>query len=164
MLSILGGATFFETYAGFVLAADMIAGVEKWHPPQVYRRWIDAPTAEIWIAEVKPDDVAIGYVVLLTDEPTGDAPLTMEIKRIYLLHRFHGTGLGKRLMSAAIEAARRRQATRLHLDVAEFNEHAISFYTRFGFRIAHTGQIVTPTNSYPLHTLALALTASAPAD
>jgi ribosomal protein S18 acetylase RimI-like enzyme len=41
----------------------------------------------------------------------------------------------------------------VRLDVAEFNEHAISFYHRFYFQVVATHEITTPVHSYPVHTL-----------
>ncbi len=57
----------------------------------------------------------------------------MELKRIYLLHRFHGGGVGRRLMQAALDAAIATGARRLLLGVYEANHNALAFYARQGF-------------------------------
>lgn len=68
------------------------------------------------------------------DVPVPDpAPDDVEIKRIYLLSRFHGGGLGTRMMALAIEAARAAEKRRLLLGVYARNAQAIGFYARHGF-------------------------------
>jgi RimJ/RimL family protein N-acetyltransferase len=44
-----------------------------------------------------------------------------------------GTGLGRRLMQAAIEAARRQGMERIELEVFASNTRAIALYERLGF-------------------------------
>jgi diamine N-acetyltransferase len=55
----------------------------------------------------------------------------VELKRIYVLSRFHGTGVGAALMSAATSGA--GAASRLLLGVYAGNARAIAFYTKNGF-------------------------------
>ena len=52
---------------------------------------------------------------------------------VWLLNRFQGGGLGKPLMSHAIERARAEGAPRLLLGVYSENAGAIAFYRRLGF-------------------------------
>ena len=60
-------------------------------------------------------------------------PDDLEIRRIYLLSRFHGGGLGARLMATALEGARDLGAPRVWLGVYDGNARAIAFYGRQGF-------------------------------
>ncbi|WP_436143962.1 GNAT family N-acetyltransferase [Duganella sp. LjRoot269] len=94
----------------------------------------------IWLAEATPGRAPIGYLVLApaklpVAEPRAD---DLEIKRIYLLHRFHGQRVGKRLMDAALDHARARGAGRVLLGVYAGNVDALAFYRRCGF--AQIGQ------------------------
>jgi ribosomal protein S18 acetylase RimI-like enzyme len=155
MLSLLGSATFLETYAGYVAAEDIMLAAQKWHAPDFYAAWLARPDVDVHVAEADAGRAMIGYVALV---PHGDGTgpgLRLEVKRIYLLHRFQGTG--KQLMTVALAAAQARGAAEVCLDVAEFNAHAIAFYTGFGYRILSTKQIVTPDHSYPVHTLVMSL-------
>jgi ribosomal protein S18 acetylase RimI-like enzyme len=68
------------------------------------------------------------------DVPIRDPqPTDIEIKRLYLLHRFQGTGLGRALVLAAIEWARAAGYRRLLLGVYSQNTAALAFYARMGF-------------------------------
>jgi ribosomal protein S18 acetylase RimI-like enzyme len=153
MLSLLGGATFLETYAGYVAAEDILLAARQWHHPDFYAAWLARPDIDIHVAEADAGRAALGYVALVPHEAGADGSLRLEIKRIYLLHRFQGMGLGRQLMTGALTAARQRDAAEVCLDVAAFNAHAIAFYTTFGFRTVATRQIDTPDHSYPIHTL-----------
>jgi GNAT superfamily N-acetyltransferase len=119
---------------GHVAAEDILLAARQWHDPSFYAAWLARDGVDIHLAEADLGRAAIGYVAPVPHEESR----RLEIKRIYLLHRFQGTGLGHRLMEAALGAARARKAAEVCLDVAEFNAHAIAFYTSFSFRIAST--------------------------
>ena len=55
------------------------------------------------------------------------------MKRIYLLQRVQGSGVGVRLMKEAVTFAALAGSRRLLLGVYENNDRAIAFYERFGF-------------------------------
>jgi len=57
----------------------------------------------------------------------------MELKRIYVLHRLHGRGLGAKLMAQALADAAEAGASRLLVGVHADNTHALAFYARQGF-------------------------------
>ncbi len=133
-LSLVGGATFLETYAEKIPGPDIVAHVAKRHAPSVYEEWLADPAIHIWLAQ-SPTKAAIGYLVLMpaalpVDDPQ---PGDLEVQRIYVLSRFHGVGIGFRLMATAIEAAERLGASRLLLGVLKTNELAVAFYRRQGF-------------------------------
>ena len=48
---------------------------------------------------------------------------------------FRGRGIGRELMRAALERARRTQLTRIELSVRESNRNAIALYQRMGFEV-----------------------------
>jgi ribosomal protein S18 acetylase RimI-like enzyme len=135
-LALVGQATFLESFAGVLDGADILAHCARQHSPEIYRAWIGDPKARIWLAELEPRGAPVGYLVLapatlpLADLEDDD----LEIKRIYLLQRVQGTGLGKRLMLEAVSYARQARRSRLLLGVYGRNDRAIGFYQRQGFR------------------------------
>ena len=72
----------------------------------------------------------------------------VEIKRIYLLHRFQGSGVGARLMQAAHDEAKVRGFHRLLLGVYGKNTAAISFYEKLGYRISGRRSFKVGSNTY----------------
>lgn len=134
-LSLLGQATFLETFAGLLDGEDILRHCSSGHATDVYRDWLaDAATA-IWLAVVAPGDAPVGYLVMAPSRlPVDASPGDLEIKRIYLLHRFQGAGIGGALLDTAIGDARRQGCGRILLGVYAGNERAIAFYQRAGFR------------------------------
>ena len=57
----------------------------------------------------------------------------LELRRIYLFSRFHGTGAARRMIELAISSAREREAPHLLLGVHPDNQRALAFYRKIGF-------------------------------
>jgi ribosomal protein S18 acetylase RimI-like enzyme len=139
-LSLVGQATFLESYAGVLDSTDILAHCAHEHSPDLYRSTLRQPRARAWLAEAPVGRAAVGYILL--GENTllvpDRRPDDLEIKRIYLLHRFHGTGTGRALMDTALAAAREMGACRVLLGVYSRNTRALAFYDRAGFH--HAGE------------------------
>lgn len=60
-------------------------------------------------------------------------PIALEVEKIYISKDFLGQGLGKSLISFAIEQANKHQKEYLWLGVWEHNFSAIAFYQKMGF-------------------------------
>ncbi len=133
-LALAGAATFLEAYAEVLRGPDIVAHCRRHHTPEVYRGWLQQQGITAWLAETDLGS-PVGYAVVTPpDLPLPDlAPDDLELKRIYLLHRFQGAGVGRRLMNAAVEEARGQEAGRLLLGVYGKNEAALGFYARCGF-------------------------------
>ncbi|WP_144897738.1 GNAT family N-acetyltransferase [Luteimonas cucumeris] len=161
-LSAVGGATFLDTFAGVLAGDDILGHCERQHAVQRYAAWLADPHCALWLAEARPGNAPIGFAMLsppdLPSVPTqaGD----VELKRIYLLHRFHGGGHGARLMQAAIGEARVRGAGRLLLGVYAKNERALAFYARKGFVPIGERRFRVGDNEYEDRILALDLVAA----
>jgi diamine N-acetyltransferase len=59
----------------------------------------------------------------------------MEIRRLYLLHRFHRRGLGHLLLNEILTTARKVGIASLFLKVQEANQSAVNFYRAHGFTV-----------------------------
>ena len=134
-LAFVGAATFLETYAGTLPAEDILAHCEVQHAPSIYEAWLADPRSHCWLVEASHGAAPVGYLVLApASVPVGDPdPSDLEIKRIYLLHRFQRSGAGRRLMEACMRHARVSGCPRLLLGVYSRNDHALKFYERMGF-------------------------------
>jgi ribosomal protein S18 acetylase RimI-like enzyme len=147
-LSLLGQATFLEAFAGILDGPDILGHCARAHAADVYASWLADERYRIWMALAQPGLAPVGYAVLApSDLPVPDPrPDELEVKRIYLLNRFQGSGLGRRLMTTAIEQARVRGLPRVLLGVYSENAAAIGFYRRLGFEtIGHRSFTVGAT-------------------
>ncbi len=149
-LSLIGQATFLEAFAGVLSGEDILLHCATQHAPDVYKAYLADSRARVCLAEIEPGGAPAGYLVVA---PAG-LPLPdlhdddVEVKRIYLLHRFQGAGLGRRLMSDAVDYARRNGSRRVLLGVYGGNDQAVAFYERFGFRRVGTRRFRVGNNHY----------------
>jgi ribosomal protein S18 acetylase RimI-like enzyme len=134
-LALVGQATFLETFAGILDGGAVVAHCNTAHAPDVYAGWLRDDRFRLWLVGMEPGGAPVGFMVVApADLPLPDlGPGDLEIKRIYLLSRFQGTGMGRRLVETAQAAARELSARRLLLGVYAHNAAAIGFYRRMGF-------------------------------
>jgi ribosomal protein S18 acetylase RimI-like enzyme len=140
-LALVGQATFLETFAGILRGPDIVAHCQRAHAVERYRAWLGDPAYGLWLAEVLGGAPVGVMLVGPADLPLPDVSATdAELKRIYLLSKFQGGGVGKRFMAEAASHAVARGATRLLLGVYANNHAAIGFYERSGFAKVGTRQ------------------------
>lgn len=159
-LALVGQASFLESYAGVLPAADILSHCRNQHAEALYADWLERPGYDLWLAETPEGRAPVGYAALTPpDLPVAtDEIADVELKRIYLLHRFHGAGQGAALLHAAIEAARSAGKRRMLLGVYGRNARAIGFYARQGFVQVGVRQFQVGDNVYDDLVLALDLT------
>ena len=149
-LALIGRATFLDAFAGVLTREDILLHCATQHAPELYKGWLADARARSWLAEVEPGNAPVGYLVVapaslpLPDLRQDD----VEVKRIYLLHRFQGSGVGARLMKEAVTFATLAGSRRLLLGVYGGNERAIGFYERFGFARVGTRRFRVGHNDY----------------
>ena len=132
-LSLIGRATFLESYTWLLRGDDILAHCRERHAEAAYAGWLDAGPA-LWLAEAELG-APIGYAGLAAPDLPQARAGDLELKRIYVLSRFHGPdGPARILMAAAVEEARRLGAPRLLLGLHPQNARALGFYRRSGFR------------------------------
>lgn len=133
-LALVGAATFLESYAGVVDGGAIVRHCAERHTPAVYHAALETPGHALWLAEQAPGAAPVGYLHLTgPDLPIETRDTDLEIKRIYVLSRLHGAGLGRRLLDQAVDHARSAGAERLLLGVYKGNARALGFYDRMGF-------------------------------
>lgn len=139
-LSVLGQATFLEAFAADIPGPDLIAHCRHQHAQRYYDEALAQADTHAWIAELAATRAPMGYALVRPpdipeiDTRAGD----LELKRIYVLWRFFGTGVGAALMACARDHARAAGAQRLLLGVYGDNHRAVAFYHRQGFAIIGT--------------------------
>ena len=145
-LALVGSATFLETFAGTLAGDGVVAHCTSAHAPAAYAGYL-AGGAAAWLAEL--DAAPVGYALLAAPDlpvPVGEGDI--ELKRIYLLARFHGGGAGGALMDAAVAEAVARGGRRLLLGVFAGNDRAIGFYAHHGFAQVGTRRFTVGGHDY----------------
>ena len=140
-LALIGATTFLEAFADVIEGADIVAHCAKAHAPQAYRDYL-AAGGTAWLAETASGG-PIGYALNTVPDLPGMQPGDRELKRIYVLSRWHGTGLAAALMQHALDEASGHP--RLLLGVYRQNDRALAFYAKHGFvpiaeRVFRVGQ------------------------
>jgi diamine N-acetyltransferase len=133
-LSLVGGASFLESFADDHPGDDLVNHVHDRHSIAAYQVWLDDAAYALWIVE-EAVGAPVGYAMLGPADLPGAETTDYEIKRIYMLRRWHGGGHGKQLFSECRNEAHKRGATRLLLAVYTANQSAQQFYTRQGMSI-----------------------------
>jgi ribosomal protein S18 acetylase RimI-like enzyme len=148
-LALVGAATFLETYAHMIPSHDLVHHCETKHSADFYAAWLRDPSVSIWLAETEAAKAAVGYLVLTQATLPVEAPQPhdLEVQRIYVLSRFHRTGMGYALMNLAVGKAFSRGAERVVLGVHNDNARALAFYKRQAFDVIdsrrfHVGESV----------------------
>ncbi len=148
-LALVGQATFLETYAGVLPAGDILSHCKTQHSEALYADWLAKAGYRLWAAEMDEGGAVVGYAALTPpDLPVATGERDVELKRIYVLNRFHGTGLGAKLMTTAMERASSDGFTRMLLGVFGGNSRAIAFYARQGYAEAGVRKFRVGANEY----------------
>jgi diamine N-acetyltransferase len=136
-LALVGAASFLEAFAGFLEGEDILAHCRNQHSVAKYAAMLADAETRACVAEMK--GAPVGYAVVCPpDIPVPLEPDDVELKRIYLLHRFQGSGIGAALMDWSVATARSLGKRRLLLGVNAENDQAVNFYLRHGFE--HAGK------------------------
>lgn len=131
----MGQATFLESYAGRIDGAALVRDCSERQSVEAYKGNLTTPGHALWIVEA--DEAPIGYAHICPPELgfEGYTDADLELKRIYLLSRFHGQGLGRDMMKLAEDHARQNGKARLLVGVHNRNEAALAFYQTIGYAV-----------------------------
>jgi ribosomal protein S18 acetylase RimI-like enzyme len=149
-LSLVSQATFLESFAGDIDCNDILEHCEKSFTHDSYLRLLNSPYHAMYLVELNSTRTPIGYTVIepsTLDVPDASAS-DLHLKRLYLFSKYHGYGIGKRIIFAAIEYAKSRNAKRLLVTVYTRNNQALAFYDRVGFRKVGAARILVGNTEY----------------
>ena len=122
---------FCDTFAYMYRSEDLEAFLSQFSPDAWLAEYRD-PRYAFRIAESA--DAAIAFVKLgpltVPVEPAGPA---LELRQLYVLRPWQGTGIAEQLMEWALAEARARGIEELYLTVFKDNHRARGFYRRYGF-------------------------------
>ena len=122
---------FCDTFAHLYRREDLDSFLGQFSPQAWLSEFRD-PRYAFRIAE--SDEGAAAFVKLgplsVPVEPAGPA---LELRQLYVLRPWQGSGIARELMDWALAEARARGAAELYLTVYTDNHRARAFYRRYGF-------------------------------
>ena len=134
LISVLASTTFYEAYFEQDGSANLARYIHESFA-------LDALTTEFQDRKttfllVFVNGKAVGYARLIEDSAIDGiiSPGSIELKRIYVLERYWGTGAGKALLEQCIGLASDRGSESIWLGVWEENRRAQAFYAKYDFR------------------------------
>ncbi len=134
-LASLAATTFEEANRDSTDPADLEAIVRNTRS----REYFDSVLGDDDILLLEDDGRPIGYAqfgdVKLPLEREFRAPRDQYLERLYVLAQYHGRGLGRRLLRAALTHPRLAAAANVWLNVWSRNATAIGLYESEGFRV-----------------------------
>ena len=133
LLEQISRATFLETFADSNSAENMSRYLTENMSADKLRTELSNDQSAFFLVEA--DTNVIGYLKINQGSAQTENKYehALEIERIYVLHSYHGKGIGKMMLDFAMESARSMKADVVWLGVWEHNLRAISFYRKHGF-------------------------------
>jgi diamine N-acetyltransferase len=132
-LSLIGCASFLESFANDHDGDETVRYLATDQSPAYYEQALADPAKAAWLVE-EAVGCPVGYAMAIPATLPGTDPSTdFELKRIYMLSKWHGGGWGAKLYQAIEDEARGRGARRLVLSVYIQNHPAQAFYQKRGF-------------------------------
>lgn len=132
-LRALSEQTYYDTFAAMNTPENMAAYLKEAFAPEKLAAELADPASSFYF--LYADGALAGYLKL-NEAPSqtdiNDAA-TLEIERIYVHAHYQGLGLGRFLMTQAIQMAKARKKRAVWLGVWEKNARALRFYRANGF-------------------------------
>lgn len=131
LMSRIGKATFVETFAHLYSPENLAAFLAN-HSEENWRRELSDPDYAVRIVE--DDEEPAGFCKVAPPSlPFPVTAPTLELRQLYVLKPWHGTGIARVLMDWVIGRARADGAEQIFLSVFVDNHRARRFYARYGF-------------------------------
>jgi ribosomal protein S18 acetylase RimI-like enzyme len=123
--------SFADTFAHLYDPADLAAFFARF-TEAAWREELVDPDYAFRLAE--EDGMLAGFAKVSSTTVPGRAEPAAELRQLYVLERWQGTGVARTLIEWAFEEGRRRGAAALYLTVFTDNHRAKRFYERYGFK------------------------------
>lgn len=137
-LEHIGRATFLEAFADFVQGPDLLAHLDGQYDRAKIAAQLSTEGWAAWLA-LTAKEAPVGFLLLCPpDVPLATTAEDSEIKRIYLFSHYHGSGMAKEMVEAALAHARANGKKRMLLGVNVENFRALGFYRKMGFETIGT--------------------------
>lgn len=126
--------TFCDTFARDNDSEDLKKYLEEAYNLEKLKKEMDNPESRFHF--IYQQEMLAGYLKLNTGRTQTEMANQngLEVERIYIRKAFKRGGLGRQLLEFAFERAQEEKREQIWLGVWEYNEAALSFYRKFGFK------------------------------
>jgi diamine N-acetyltransferase len=132
LIANMSRQTFYDSFAADNTAADMDKFLEEQFTLEALMAEVTGGKDIFFLAY--QDSLPLGYAKLREKPLAGhETAPAIEIARIYVVKDKIGAGVGKVLMEACIDKAKKMAKAIIWLGVWEKNQRAIDFYKKWGF-------------------------------
>ncbi len=124
-------AAWKATYQGILPEEVQAKALSQWYSEAALTRQIANPANAFFVA-TEPEGQAVGFAMISARKELGEA----ELWRFYVLPEYQGRGLGRRLLSACVEALREQvSVNRVYAQVEKENQIGRRAYEGLGFTL-----------------------------
>ncbi len=134
-LSRVGMQSFNDAYRGTANDNDIDAHLDEYFSEAAIRREMTLPSVRYLMAKLGPSTA--GLVKLRNEHvpPSLSVDSAVEVQQLYVASEHQRSGIGGRLMDAAIADARGQRVNGLWLSAWTHADWAVSFYRGYGFEV-----------------------------
>jgi diamine N-acetyltransferase len=154
-LATLASEVFAEAYASaFPSEQALLSHVQAVFTPTAIEE--DLKVSSVWYSLGLTQGMPAGFIKMEKSKPLlplGDDATTVELSKLYVLSRFHGSGMADRLMAEGLGYAHAQNLSTVWLCVWERNPRAQAFYRRWGF--STVGEVTIPLSGVPFRDLVM---------
>lgn len=137
-LSAIGQETFVRKFGHLYSEDNLNRFLEDDHGVATYQAFLDHPDYGVWkLVDVMTGNLA-GYALASTRcglPIDGDPEEAGEVKRLYVLDEYQGSGLGRDMLQVMLDWICQDRHRPIYLSVYKYNDGAQRFYARFGFSL-----------------------------
>jgi diamine N-acetyltransferase len=133
LIADLSRVTFYETFVGQNTQENMDKFMNEQFTRENLMKEVGAEHNIFLVAGLEGETVGYARLRDVPNPPELNGLTSIELARIYSVQSRIGKGVGSALMEKCIEVAAQQKKQVIWLGVWEKNQHAISFYERWGF-------------------------------
>lgn len=138
-LAVLKQQVWISTYATQGITNEFSNYVLSEYSLNNVRETIADKNRIILIASINDCVIGCAEILLSSECPVSLGAASAEILTLYVLERFHGLGIGKKLLDECIEEFKRHNLAIVWLTVYYKNQNAFRFYIKHKFKkVGHT--------------------------
>lgn len=134
-LSRVGMQSFNDAYRGTANDADIDAHLAEFFSEAAIRHEMTLPTVRYLVAQRGPSTAGLVKLRNAHVPPSLAVDSAVEVQQLYVASEQQRSGIGARLLDAAVADARRQQVNGLWLSAWTHADWAVSFYRGYGFGV-----------------------------